>query len=167
MTIPQAQSLVAEMMLRLPEHREQGEKDLASVIADPKGDNVIAHRAMAWARMDRKEFDEATEELQRARELDARDTWTHYYLALVKIRAAQSSGKPIEGVSNMIQDLIFVVDKETDFAEAHSMLAIARLQGGGVHSAAESIKVAIQLSPRSEQYLLTLAQIDLAGKEVG
>jgi tetratricopeptide (TPR) repeat protein len=163
--IPQAQSLVAEMMVRLPEHREQGEKDLATVIADPKGDNAIAHRAMAWARMERKEFDEATEELQRARELDGRDTWTHYYLALVKFRAAQSSGKPIEGVSNMIQDLIFVVDKETDFAEAHHMLAIARLQGGGVHSATESIKVAIQLNPRSEQYLLNLAQIDLAGKK--
>jgi tetratricopeptide (TPR) repeat protein len=165
MTIPQAQSLVAEMMLRLPERRQQGEQDLASVIGDPKGDNVIAHRAMAWARMDRKEFDEATEELQRARELDARDTWTHYYLALVKFRAAMSSGKPIEGVSNMIQDLIFLVDKETDFADAHYMLAVARLQGGGVHSATDSIKVAIQLNPRSEQYLLTLAQIDLAGKK--
>ncbi len=164
-TIPQAQSLVAEMMVRLPERREQGEKDLATVIADPKGDNVIAHRAMAWARMERKEFDEASEELQRARELDARDIWTHYYPALVKFRAAQSSGKPIEGVSNMIQDLIFVVDKETDFAEAHHMLAVARLQGGGVHSAMESIKVAIQLNPRSEQYLLNLAEIDLAGKK--
>ena len=165
MTPAQAQSLVAEMLLRLPEHRDQGEKDLATVIADPKGDNAVAHRAMAWARMERKEFDEATEELQRARELDGRDTWTHYYLALVKFRAAQLSGKPVEGVSNMIQDLIFVVDKETDFAEAHSMLAIARLQGGGVHSAMESIKLAIQLNPRSEQYLLTLAQIDLAGKK--
>ena len=65
----------------------------------------------------------------------------------------------------MIQDLVFVVDKEPDFAEAHNMLAMARLQGGGVHSATESIKVAIQLSPRNEQYLLNLAQIDLAGKK--
>ena len=65
----------------------------------------------------------------------------------------------------MIQDLVFVVDKEPDFAEAHNMLALARLQGGGVHSAADAIKVAIQLSPRSEQYLLNLAQIDLAGKK--
>jgi tetratricopeptide (TPR) repeat protein len=64
----------------------------------------------------------------------------------------------------MIQDLVFVVDKEPDFAEAYNMLALARLQGGGVHSAIEAIKVAIQLSPRSEQYLLNLAQIDLAGK---
>ena len=65
----------------------------------------------------------------------------------------------------MIQDLVYVVDKEPDFAEAHNMLALARLQGGGVHSATESITVAIQLSPRSEQYLLNLAQIDLAGKK--
>ena len=126
---------------------------------------MIAHRALAWARMERKEFDQAGEELARARELDSKDTWTHYYLALVKFRAARLSGKPIEGVSNMIQDLIFVVDKEPDMAEAHDMLAVARLQGGGVHAATDSIRVAIQLSPRNELYLLHLAQIDLAGKK--
>ncbi len=161
----QAQALVAEMAVRLPEHRDQGEKDLETIVAEPKADNVIAHRALAWVRMERKEWDQAGEELARARELDSKDTWTHYYLALVKFRAAQLSGKPIDGVSNMIQDLVFVVDKEPDMAEAHNMLALARLQGGGVHSAAESIKVAIQLSPRNEQYLLNLAQIDLAGKK--
>jgi tetratricopeptide (TPR) repeat protein len=161
----QAQALVAEMAVRLPEQRDQGVKDLETVIADPKTDNVIAHRALAWVRMERKEFDQADEELARARELDGKDTWTHYYLALVKFRAAQSGQKPIEGVSNMIQDLVFVVDKEPDFADAHNMLALARLQGGGVHSATEAIKVAIQLSPRSEQYLLNLAEIDLAGKK--
>jgi tetratricopeptide (TPR) repeat protein len=161
----QAQALVAEMSVRLPEHRDQGEKTLETIIADPKTDNVIAHRALAWVRMEKKEFDQADEELARARELDGKDTWTHYYLALVKFRAAQLGQKPIEGVSNMIQDLVFVVDKEPDLAEAHNMLALARLQGGGVHSATEAIKVAIQLSPRNEQYVLNLAQIDLAGKK--
>ena len=163
----QAQALVAEMAVRLPEHRDQAEKNLETIIADPKTDYAIAHRALAWVRMERKEFDQADEELARARELDGKDTWTHYYLALAKFRAAQSGQKPIEGVSNMIQDLVFVVDKEPDFAEAYNMLALARLQGGGVHSAIEAIKVAIQLSPRSEQYLLNLAQIDLAGKQWG
>jgi tetratricopeptide (TPR) repeat protein len=161
----QAQALVAEMSVRLPEHRDQGEKTLETIIADPKADNVIAHRALAWVRMEKKEFDQADEELARARELDGKDTWTHYYLALVKFRAAQLGQRPIEGVSNMIQDLVFVVDKEPDLAEAHNMLALARLQGGGVHSATEAIKVAIQLSPRNEQYVLNLAQIDLAGKK--
>jgi tetratricopeptide (TPR) repeat protein len=161
----QAVALVSEMAVRLPEHRDEGVKNLETIIADPKTDNVIAHRALAWVRMERKEFDQADEELARAREIDSKDTWTRYYLALMKFRAAQAGQKPIEGVSNMIQDLVFVVDKEPDFAEAHNMLALARLQGGGVHSATEAIKVAIQLSPRSEQYLLNLAQIDLAGKK--
>jgi tetratricopeptide (TPR) repeat protein len=161
----QAQALVAEMAVRLPEHRDQSEKNLETIVADPKTDNVIAHRALAWVRMERKEFDQADEELARARELDSKDMWTHYYLALVKFRAAQLGQKPIDGVSNMIQDLVFVVDKEPDLAEAYNMLALARLQGGGVHSATEAIKVAIQLSPRSDQYLLNLAQINLAGKK--
>jgi hypothetical protein len=164
-TVAQAQALVAEMSVRMSEHRDEGEKNLETIVADPKADNVIAHRAMAWVRMERKEFDQANEELASARELDGKDTWTHYYLALVKFRASQSSQKPFDGVSNMIQDLVFVVDKEPDMAEAHNMLALARLQGGGVHSATDPIKVAIQLSPRNEQYVLNLAQIDLAGKK--
>ena len=153
------------MEVRLAEHREQGEKDLRTIISDPKADNSIAHRGLAWTHMEEKEFDQAGEELARAAQLDPRDTWTRYYLALAKFRAGQSSRNPIQGVSNMIQDLIAVVDWNPDFAEAHNMLAIARLQGGGVHSALESIRVAIQLSPRNEQYLLNLAQINLAGKK--
>lgn len=164
-TEPQAQALVAEMAVRMPEHRDQGEKNLETIVADPKADNVIAHRALAWVRMERQEFDQADEELASARELDAKDIWTHYYLALVKFRASQVNQKPFEGVANMIQDLVLVVDKEPDRAEAHNMLALARLQGGGVHSATEPIKVAIQLSPRNEQYVLNLAEIDLAGKK--
>jgi len=64
------------MAVRLPEHRDQGEKNLETIIADPKMDNANAHRALAWVRMERKEFDQADEELARARELDSKDTWT-------------------------------------------------------------------------------------------
>ena len=98
-------------------------------------------------------------------ELDGRDPWVHYYLALVKVQSSQITRKPIQGVSNMIQDLVAVVDWNPDFAEAHNMLAMGRLEGGGVHAATDSIKIAIQLSPRNQQYLLNLAQIDLAGKK--
>jgi tetratricopeptide (TPR) repeat protein len=164
-TDAQAQALVAEMMVRLPEHRDQGQKELETVISDPKMDNAIAHRGLAWTHLGRKEFDQANEELARAMELDGRDPWVRYYMALVKFRAAQITRKPIQGVSNMIQDLVAVVDWNPDFAEAHNMLAMGRLAGGGVHAATDSIKVAIQLSPRNQQYLLNLAQIELAGKK--
>jgi Flp pilus assembly protein TadD len=165
MTDAQAQSLIAEMSVRLPERREQAEKGLQTINSDPKTENAIAHRGLAWAHMDRKEFDQANQELVRATELDSRDPWVHYYLALVKFRAAQSNRGPIQGVSNMVQDLLAVLDWEPDFAEAHNMLAMARLQGGGVHAARDAIRVAIPLSPRNEQYLLNSAQIELAGKQ--
>ncbi len=164
-TEAQAQALVAEVMVRLPEHRDQGQKELETVISDPKTENAIAFRGLAWAHLERKEFDQANEELARAMELDGRDPWVRYYMALVKFKAAQTTRKPIQGVSNMIQDLVAVVDWNPDFAEAHNMLAMGRLAGGGVHAATDSIRVAIQLSPRNQQYLLNLAQIDLAGKK--
>jgi tetratricopeptide (TPR) repeat protein len=164
-TDAQAQALVAEVMVRLPEHRDQGEKDLQAVIDDPKTDNAIAHRGLAWTHLEKKEFNEANEELARAMELDGHDPWVRYYAALVKFKTAQTTRKPIQGVSNLIQDLVSVLDWNPDFAEAHNMLAMGRLAGGGVHAATDSIRVAIQLSPRNQQYLLNLAQIDLAGKK--
>lgn len=161
----QAQALLAEVMVRLPEHRDQGEKDLQTVIVDPKADNAIAHRALAWAHLEKKEFDDANEELARAMELDGRDQWVRYYLALAKFKVSQTTRKPIQGVSNLIQDLVAVIDWNPDFAEAHNMIAMGRLEGGGVHAATDSMRVAIQLSPRNQQYLLNMVQIDFAGKK--
>jgi hypothetical protein len=44
------------------------------------------------------------------------------------------------------------------------MLAMAELEGGGVHAAMDSMRAAIQLSPRNQTYLLNMAQIYMAGK---
>ena len=115
--------------------------------------------------MERKEFDPAGEELARAAELDPKDPWVRYYLALVKYRAAQASGQPIQGLANMMADLRAVLDWDPDFAEAYSMLAMARVQGGGTNAAMESMRRAIELNPRSEYYLLNMAQIYMAGKK--
>jgi len=57
------------------------------------------------------------------------------------------------------------IDWYPDFAEAYNMLAMARMEGGGAASALESIKVAISLNPRSEQYIFNLGQIQEAAKK--
>ena len=157
-------ALVAEMAARLPVHREQAAKDLESILALPKAVSPIPHRALAWINMQKKDYEGATEELGKAMELDTHDLWTRCYLALVKYHAAQTSGGDLQGLGNMMQDLRAVLDVYPDFAEAYYLLALARVEGGGVNSALESIKAAVQLNPRNEIYLLEMAQIYLAGK---
>lgn len=160
----EAQASVAEMEARLPEHREQALNKLEAMVANPATDNAIAHRALAWIFMGRKQFDQVTDELDKARQLDARDPWIRFYAALSKYQQAQSGGS-LRGLSNMIQDLRAVIDWDPEFAEAYHLLALARLEGGGANSALASIRQAIPLSPRSQNYLLDLARIYMEGKK--
>lgn len=162
---PEARALLAEMELRLPEHRAQALKDLETVIAEPKGDTSVAHRALGWAHMDKNEFDAAGEEFSKGFDLDRNDPWVRYYAALVKFRRAQFTGQPLQGLANAQQDLRAVIDWDPTFAEAYALLARARVQGGGINSALESMRTAMQFNPRDQQYRLDMAHIFLAGKK--
>jgi tetratricopeptide (TPR) repeat protein len=160
----EGQSLIAEMSLRLPEHREAAVQQLESITAQPKMDNVVARRALAWAHMQKKEFDDAVEELNKGADLNPKDPWLRFYLALERLRASQATGHSIQGLPNMMQDLKQVLDWDPEFAEDRAMLAMAELEGGGVHAAMDSMRAAIQLSPRNQNYLLKMSQIYMAGK---
>ena len=159
----EGQSLVAEMTVRVPEHREQAMQELDAITAQPKMDNVVARRGLAWAHMQKKEFESAVEELSKGAELNSKDPWLHYYLALVTYHLEQT-GQSTGGLPNVMQDLRLVLNWDPEFAEAHSMLGMAQLVGGGSHAAMDSMRAAIQLSPRNQTYLLNMAQIYMAGK---
>jgi tetratricopeptide (TPR) repeat protein len=160
---------LAEVMVRLPERRQQGLNDLQLVLnmKDKDGqvlDNEIAHRALAWVALDNKQFEKVAEELGNAAALNPRDVWLRYYLALLKYRQAKTGQQEIQGLANMMQDLKATVDWYPEFAEAYNMLAMARLEGGGAGSAMDAMKAAIKLSPRNEQYAFNLALVYVAGK---
>ncbi len=165
-----ADAQLAEVMVRIPERREQGLREIDRILklTDKNGaliDNEVAHRALAWAHLDKKEFSQAAEELGNAAALDPHDVWNRYYLALLKYRTAQTNHEEIGGLANMMIDLKVAIDWYPDFAEAFNMLAMARIEGGGAASALESMKQAIALSPRNEQYVLNLGQVQEAGKK--
>jgi len=161
---PVADALVQEMSLRIPERRDQAIQHLQTAAADEKNDNAIRHRALAWAFMTKKDFEAAREQIGRAAELDSHDFWVRYYAAFIKFKQAEGKTS-FQGLSNMIQDLRLVLDASPDFAQAYDMLALARLEGGGINSALQSIGYAIQLAPRSQVYLLHKAQILMAAKK--
>jgi tetratricopeptide (TPR) repeat protein len=159
-------ALLAEMEIRVREHRDDAVKRLNVIVnAEPKVQEVAAHRALAWDDMQRKQFDDAEKELVSASQIDPKDPWSHYQMALVKVREAQAAGHDVLGLANLMIDLKLFIDAYPDSAEAHHMLAMAQLQGGGFHSALDSIRIAVQLNPRSQQYLLDMALVYIGGKK--
>jgi len=159
------EALLAEMEIRIPDHRDDAVKRLNAILNEPKTEDAVAHRAVAWDDMERKQSDDAIGELTKALQIDPKDPWAHYYMALVKYRAARASGGDVHGLANMMIDLKAVIDWYPEFAEAHHMLAMAQLEGGGAHAALDTIRVAVQLSPRNQEYLLDMALIYIGGKK--
>ncbi|HEX6503613.1 MAG TPA: hypothetical protein VF011_10200 [Terriglobales bacterium] len=157
-----AHAYVADAMARLPEHRAEGIKKLQDLAQDP-ADNAIAHRCLAYAYLQGRDFKQSSQQLQLA---DGTDPWIHYYEAVLKFRAAQASGQQLQGgLANVQQDLRAVVDWNPEFAEAYHLLAMSELEGGGSHAAVDSIRMAIQLAPRRQSYLMDLASIYIAEKK--
>ena len=163
--LAEAQALVAEMMVRIPERRAAAIKDLESLAEQPKTENSIEHRALAWVHLESHEYDQAAEELENSIDLNHNDVWARYYMALVKFDQPHSGPDARPGLANIMQNLRAVLDWNPDFAEAYNRLAMAQLEGGGVHAAFDSMSYATRLNPRNQTYRLNLAHIYLAGKQ--
>lgn len=162
--LPEAQALVDEMELRIPERSQQAFGQLQKLVADPKTETVVAHRALAWAYVQRRDTSKAFEELNDAVQINGNDPWTRFGLALASYHSGEK-GARVQGLANMMESLHIVIDEYPDFAEAYNMLGWARLTGGGGNAALESMKLAVQLSPRNEDYQLRLARAYLAAKK--
>jgi hypothetical protein len=152
------------MELRIPERREQAIRDLEKLVADQRTENVVEHRALAWADVQKGDTNAAFEELESAMQINSTDPWTRFGLALAAYRSGQK-GAHIRGLANTMESLQFVLSEYPEFAEAYNILGWARLEGGGPNAALEAMKVAVQLNPRREDYQLRYAEAFMAAKK--
>lgn len=162
--LAEAAARVSEIELRIPERSEAALQELQKLTADEKTDTTVAHRALAWWYMQRNDLNRAYEEVRTAMELRVSDPWVRYYLALTTYRSGEKAAR-VQGLANMMESLQVVLDEFPEFAEAYNMLGWARLTGGGANSAVEAMKMAVQLSPRDEEYQLRLSRAYLAAKK--
>jgi len=159
-----ARAWIADVMARIPEHRDQALLDLRLLTADPK-DNEAARRALAWEVIRQKKYDAAADELDKATDLNPRDPWIWYYRSVLKYRKAQDTRQEMQGLANMMQDLRAVTDWYPELADAYNMLGVAREEGGGISSALEAQRQAIALAPRNVEYQFNLGKIYVTGKK--
>ena len=159
--LPEAQALVAEMELRIPERQQQAFEQLTALASEAKTETAVAHRALAWAYVQHGDTAKAFEELNAAVAINASDPWTRFGLALASYHSGQK-GARVQGLANMMESLHIVIDEYPDFAEAYNLLGWARLAGGGANAAIEAFERAVALSPRQDEYRLELARAYLA-----
>src|SRR5260370_2542339 len=101
-TDEEARAVIDDVMARVPEHRDQGLRDLRQLTADPK-DNEAAHRALARDDLRQKRLEAAVDELEKATELNPRDPWIWYYRAALKYQKAPATRTEMQGLANMMQ----------------------------------------------------------------
>jgi tetratricopeptide (TPR) repeat protein len=157
-------ALVQEMAVRIPERREKAIEKLEALVAGEKTETAVAHRALAWAYVQKGETAKAFEELSEGIRISSGDPWVRMGLALAAYHSGEHGAK-VQGLANMMESLHIVLQEFPDFAEAYDMLGWARLLGGGANAAVEAMKKAVELNPRNEQYQLRLAQAYLAAKK--
>lgn len=161
---PEAQALVAEMELRIPERRDAAIAQLQKLVADEHTETLVAHRALAWADVQKGDVNAAFEELNEAIRFNTNDAWTRFDLALAAYHSGEN-GARIQGLANTMESLHIVLTEYPDFAEAYNILGWARLAGGGPNGALEAMKFAVRLNPRDESYQLRYAEAFMGAKK--
>jgi tetratricopeptide (TPR) repeat protein len=162
--IAEAQALLAEMELRIPERRDHAVQTLEKLVDDPKTETLVAHRALAFAHVQKKETNEAFRELNEALHFSPDEPWARFDLALAAYHSGEN-GARVQGLANTMESLHIVVTEYPDFAEAYNILGWARLQGGGANAAIEAMRSAVRLNPRDEAYQLRYAEAFMAAKK--
>ena len=160
----EGQALVEEMEVRIRERRAPAVEQLRRLLANQRTETLAAHRALAWAYLEQGETNSAFQELSSAVAMNSSDPWTRMGLALASYQSGEK-GARVQGLANMMESLHIVLTRYPEHAEAYNLLGWARLVGGGANAALESMRIAVQLSPRSEDYQLRLAEAYIAAKK--
>jgi len=134
---PEGEIIVTEMKARLPEHRSEAQATVEAFMKAPP-ETASEHRVLGWIAMETQKWDTAFSELGQAMDLNPKDNWARYYLVITKFREAQATNQSIKGLANALLDLRVIIDWYPEFAEAHNLLGLGRVEGGGITSAMQA-----------------------------
>jgi Flp pilus assembly protein TadD len=154
-----AKTVLADLHLHSPDHAEQAMREYEQVL-QLNPNHAAAHRGLGYAYLRQRQFEPAGEHFRRAAELDSTDARVHYYAALLM----QLTGR-MNDSSAMKKEAEKAIALSPEFADAYNLLAAANAAEGDIPAALEAMRNAVRLSPRSDLYLLNLAQYSLLAQK--
>ncbi len=155
-------AVIADIHLHSPDYHEKAISEFQEILkAQP--DNAAACRGLGYAYLQKQDFGQAGVYFKRAAQADSKDPRVHYYSALLMSRE-DSFGDPAR-LSEMTKEIETAIALDPGFADAYTLLSFAQMRGGDVSGGLTSMKKAVSLSPRNENYRFNLAQMYLSNQQ--
>jgi len=162
MTAVDASAVVADIHLHSMDYHERALAEFQEVLKSDSN-NAAANRGMGYAYLQQHDFTQAAEYFRRAAQLDAKDPRVHYYNALLMVREGGFCARA--DMSTLTRELETSISLDPTFADSYALLAFAQSTSGDPASALVTMRKALAISPRNENYLVNLASLYLTNRQ--
>lgn len=162
LTAADGNAVVADIHLHSIDYHEQARNEFLNILkSDPK--NAEALRGLGYAYLQKQDFAQASEYFRQASQLDSKDPRVHYYNALLMSRQG-GLGAGADSAA-MVEELETSIGLDPKFADSYALLAFVQSTSGDSAKALISMRKAIEINPRDENYRFNLANIYLANRQ--
>jgi tetratricopeptide (TPR) repeat protein len=155
---------MADVHLHSLDYLDQAVNEFEAILA-AEPDNAAALRGLGYAALRKHDFNRAGDYFHKAVQANSRDPRAYYYSALLGSEEDALVENP-QRLDRIKKDLEKSIALDPGFADAYSQLAVAHMRAGEKTDAIATVKKAIELSPRNEQYRFNLSQMYLTTGEV-
>jgi tetratricopeptide (TPR) repeat protein len=166
MTAADAKAVLADAHLHSPDYQEKAVAEFEDVLK-LQPDSAAALRGLGYAYMMKRDFHRAGEYFTRAAEHDSTDSRVLYYSGmLAEMEEGQGLASDSARLALIQKQLEKSVALDPEFADAYSVLAFTYMSQSNYEQALNTMRKAVALNPRNEEYSFNLAQMYLANRTV-
>jgi tetratricopeptide (TPR) repeat protein len=163
LSVPDSSAILADIHLHSRDYLDQSMTEFQAVLkTDPN--NAAACRGMGYAYLQKKDFDQAGQYFRRSAQADSKDPRVHYYSALLMSREGSFTDRSELPV--MTKELETSIALDPNFGDAYALLAFAQTYGPDPAKGLETMRKAISINPRNENYQYNLAQMYLTNQKL-
>jgi tetratricopeptide (TPR) repeat protein len=157
-----ANAVLADIHLHSLDYQDRALAEFQDILKADSS-NAAACRGLGYAYLQKQDYAQAAEYFSRAAQLDSKDPRVHYYSALLMAR--QSGFGSQADLPAMTRELETSIGLDPTFADSYALLAFAESTSGDPGKAVNTMRKALSISPRNEEYVFNLANLYLANRQ--
>jgi Tfp pilus assembly protein PilF len=142
---------LADLHLHSQDHIGEAIKEFDDVLrTDPN--QAEAHRGLGYAYLQQHDMSKAGEQFREAAKLGSKDARVYYYSAFLLQQGVAGLTSP-----ELQQDLHRAIELDPQYADAYALLGMSLSESGKREEGAQSLRHAVELEPRNQNFRLNYA----------